>query len=367
MKTAKVFLGLASAILTAFAANAQDTSAQPQKVTVAKVSTITADNASRYVGRVEAVSTVDLVARVEGYLDKRNFTEGGTVKKGDLLYVIEKDLYQASVDQSKATLEGAKATLENSQIELERQRQLLAKGDISQANFDKQKATTATDQANVDGAQANLDTADINLGYTEIYSPIDGRISKTNVNVGNLVDSNTGTLATVTSVDPIYVSFYMGEKDLIKDREAGLIGNDSATLKVNLTMANGTQYPSAGKVTYVGTTVDQSSDTVELRATFDNPKNLLIPGQFVNVTVEAADPAKLAAVPQTAIQLDAKGHFVYVVDSDNKVKRQDIQLGRQSGSLWEVKSGLKEGEQVIVQGLQRVKPDMTVAPVEAKS
>ena len=367
MTSKKVFLGLATAILTAFSAHAQDSTAQPQSVTVAKVTSISATNSSRYVGRVEAVSTVDIVARVEGYLTRRNFDEGGTVKKGDLLYAIEKDLYQASVDQAKASLEGAKATLSNSEIELERQRQLLARGDVSQAVYDSAKATTATDQANVDSAQANLDTQAINLGYTEIYSPIEGRISKTNVNVGNLVDSNTGTLATVTSVDPIYVSFYMGERDLIADREAGLIGNDSATLKVNLTLADGTKYTSAGKVSYVGTTVDTSSDSVELRATFDNPKNLLIPGQFVNVTVEAADPKTVAAVPQSAIQLDAKGHYVYVVDASNKVQRQDVVLGRQSGALWEIKSGLKEGQQVITQGLQRVSPDMTVAPVEAKS
>ena len=206
--------------------------------------------------------------------------------------------------------------------------------------------------------QANLETADINLSYTDINSPIDGRISKTNVNVGNLVDSNTGTLATVTSVDPIYVSFYMGEKDLIKDREAGLIGNDSSTLQVSLTLTDGTKYPSEGKISYVGTSVEEGSDSVELRATFDNPKNVLIPGQFVNVSVKSENQTAVAAIPQPAIQLDSKGHYVYVVGADNKVERRDVVLGRQSGTLWEVTSGLKDGEQVVVQGLQRIGPDI---------
>lgn len=367
MKAAKVMLGMAVALAGALPAAAQESGSAAQKVTVAKVQMITPNNSSRYVGRVEATKTVDIVARVEGYLTERKFTEGGFVKQGDLLYVIEKDLYQASVDQSKATLEGAQATLKNSEIELERQRQLLAKGDVSQATYDSAKATMDVDQANVDEAQANLETADINLSYTDINSPIDGRISKTNVNVGNLVDSNTGTLATVTSVDPIYVSFYMGEKDLIKDREAGLIGNDTSTLQVSLTLTDGTKYPSDGKITYVGTSVEEGSDSIELRATFDNPKNILIPGQFVNVTVDSKNQTAVAAIPQPAIQLDSKGHYVYVVGADNKVERRDVVLGRQSGTLWEVTSGLKDGEQVVVSGLQRIGPDMTVDPVEAKS
>ena len=357
------FLAIAAAL--PLSANAQNSTSSPQQVTVAPVQVIQADNKARYVGRVEASRTVDIVARVEGYLAERKFTEGSFVKKGDLLYVIEKDLYQASVNQAQASLDGANAALTNSQIELERQRQLLAKGDISQAAYDSAKATTGGDQANVDAEKANLDTATINLGYTDIYSPVDGRISKTNVNVGNLVDSSTGTLATVTSVNPIYVSFYMGEKDLIEDREAGLVRNDTSSLAINLVLADGSKYPSTGKISYVGTSIDEGSDTVEMRATFDNPNNLLLPGQFVNVAVQDSDPSDVAAIPQSAIQLDAKGHYVYVVGSDNKAQRTDVKLGKQAGALWEVESGLKKGENVIVQGLQKVQPGMTVAPVQA--
>ncbi|MEX3012068.1 efflux RND transporter periplasmic adaptor subunit [Hoeflea sp. TYP-13] len=348
------------------AAAAQETQASKPNVTVATVKSQETGNRGRYVGRIQAVSTVNLEARVEGVLEKRNFQEGGLVKKGDLLFVIEKGLYQASVASSKAQLEGAQATLKNSKVELGRQKILLEKGDVAQSDYDSAEATVGSNEASVGEAQASLDTANINLGYTDIYAPIDGRISKTSVDVGNLVNTNTGTLATITSVDPIYVSFYMGEKDLIEDREKGLIGNDSAALNIKLTMADGSPYTSTGSISYVGTTVEQASDTIEVRATFDNPKNILIPGQFVNVFVEDAQPKSTLVVPQSAVQLDSKGHFVYLVDSADKIERRDVKLGKQAGTVWEVSSGLEEGEKVVVQGLQKIHPGVVVNPVETK-
>ncbi|MDA4848462.1 efflux RND transporter periplasmic adaptor subunit [Hoeflea poritis] len=365
----KFFAGLSTFVVLALApahGTAQDTSNDKPNVTVATVASQQSGDRGSYVGRVQAVSTVDLQARIEGILEQRNFTEGGLVKKGDVLYVIEKGLYEASVDSAKATLEGAQATLKNSTVELERQKFLLDKGDVAQSAYDSAAATVGVDQSNVDQAKASLDTANINLGYTEIHAPIDGRISKSNIDVGNLVNSNSGTLATITSVDPIYVSFYMGERDLIADREQGLIGADSAALKVSLTMANGDAYASTGSVSYVGTAVEEGSDTVEIRATFDNPDNILIPGQFVNVVVAEAKPQQVLVVPQSAVQLDSKGHFVYLVDSAGKIERQDVKLGRQTAGLWEVSSGLKEGEKVVVQGLQRVSPGVAVNATELK-
>lgn len=351
-------------ILLTGTATAQDSSDTRPNVTVATVTGKQLGDRGRYIGRVEAVSTVNIVARVEGFLEQRNFQEGGSVKKGDLLYVIEKGLYEADVANSKAELEGAQATLKNATIDLERQRILLSKGDVPQSTYDSALATVGQDQASVDEAKAGLDTSNINLGYTEIRSPIDGRISKSNIDVGNLVDSNSGTLATITSVDPINVSFYMGERDLIGDRRAGLIGDDSGKLKVKLTLTDGDPYDTAGEITYVGTIVEEGSDTVEIRATFANPKNILIPGQFVNVTIEEAQPQTTLVVPQSAVQLDNKGHFVFLVDSSDKIVRQDVELGRQYGALWAVTSGLKDGEKVVVQGIQRVSPGDTVNPVQ---
>ncbi|MCY6379463.1 efflux RND transporter periplasmic adaptor subunit [Hoeflea prorocentri] len=353
-------------LLLTIAATAQEQSASKPNVTVATVAGEQLGNRGSYIGRVQAVSTVNIVARVEGFLEQRNFQEGGTVKKGDLLYVIEKGIYEADVASSKAQLEGAQATLKNATIDLERQRILLSKDDVPQSTYDSALATVGQDQASVDEAQASLDTSNINLGYTEIRSPIDGRISKSNIDVGNLVNSNSGTLTTITSVDPIKVSFYMGEKDLIKDRRAGLIDDDNGSLKVKLTLSDGEPFDTVGSITYVGTTVDENSDTVEIQATFANPKNILIPGQFVNVAIEEAQPQTTLVVPQSAVQLDSKGHFVFLVDGSDKIVRQDVDLGRQYGALWAVASGLKEGEKVVVQGIQRVSPGVTVNPVEIK-
>lgn len=366
MKAAASFVLMTALVFLPAESLAQDTQGNAPNVTVATIGSQAIGHRGRYVGRVRAVDTVNLVARVQGVLEKRAFEEGGFVKKGDLLYVIEKSLYEADVANAKAQLEGAEATLKNSSIDLDRQKFLLSKDDVPQSTVDSATATVGANQASVDEAKANLDTANINLGYTNITSPIDGRISQSLVDVGNLVDSNTGTLATVTSVDPIYVSFFVGEKELIEDREKGLIGNNSAELDVKLTLSDGSDYPQTGKINYVDTAVQEGSDTIEVRATFDNPKNILLPNQFVNVNLAETNPPTVVVVPQSAVQLDSKGHFVYVLDSANKIERKDVTLGRQAGAVWVVSSGLEDGEKVVVQGLQRVSPGMTVNPTEQK-
>lgn len=367
MKAAFQISALLVLLVSASSAYGQGTTNDRPNVTVATVKSQPAGDRGRYIGRVEAVSTVDLVARVEGFLEKRNFTEGGFVKTGDLLYQIEKGTYEANVASAKAELEGAQATLKNAQVNLQRQQVLLGQGDVPQSVVDSAQAEVGEDQSSVDQAKADLDTANINLSYTDIYSPIDGRISKTNIDVGNLVNSNSGTLATVTSVDPIYVSFYVGEKDLIRDREQGLIGENDSNLKVKVTLSDGTPYPIEGTITYVDTTVQEASDTIEMRATFANPKNVLIPMQFVNVTLVDATPQMVLVIPQAAVQLDAKGHFVYVVDADDKIERRDVTLGQQLASTWQVASGLKAGEKVVTVGLQRVSPGTVVTANEQQS
>ncbi|MCR9134869.1 MAG: efflux RND transporter periplasmic adaptor subunit [Alphaproteobacteria bacterium] len=366
MKAAVSCLLFAAVVFVSDGSHAQESKGSAPNVTVATIASQAIGHRGRYVGRVKAVDTVNLVARVQGFLEKREFEEGSFVKKGELLYVIEKSLFEANVASAKAQLEGAQATLKNSTINLDRQKFLLSKDDVPQSTVDSATATVGANQASVDEAKANLDTANINLGYTNIISPIDGRISQSLVDVGNLVDTNTGTLATVTSVDPIYVSFFVGEKELIEDREKGLIGNNSAELDVKLTLSDGSGYPLTGKISYVDTAVQENSDTIELRATFDNPKNILIPNQFVNVNLAETNPPTVVVVPQSAVQLDSKGHFVYVLDSANKIERKDVQLGRQAGAFWVVTSGLQDGEKVVVQGLQRVSPGMVVNPTEQK-
>ncbi len=368
MKAQLIVLLASLALVPILEVKAQESaSGTPEKVIVANVTKQAPGTIHTYVGRIEAVSTVELQARITGFLEKRNFIEGATVHKGEVLYEIERGIYKSEVDKYTATVEGATATVEDNQKTLDRMTYLRDKQDEPQEKVDSAKATLLASQADLDEAKADLEEAKINLGYTWIASPIDGRISKTEVNVGNLVNPDSGTLATVVSVDPVYVIFYVSERTLLEERRKGLVDDNSSKLTVSITLSDGETYPEEGKITYVGIDVDESTDTIELRATFPNPDKVLVPGQYANVSTVNPDAKPVVAIPQTALQLDKNGHFVFTVDSSNKVVRTDIELGKQISGLWEVNSGLSEGQQVIVQGLQKIRAGMTVSPVEQGS
>ncbi|MEP3278289.1 MAG: efflux RND transporter periplasmic adaptor subunit [Stappiaceae bacterium] len=336
-------------------------------VIVQSAGKVAVENRESFFGRAEAVKTVAIQARIEGILEKRLFTEGKLVKAGETLYQINKAAFQADVDKAAADLAGAQATAKNAEIELERQRELLKKGDVAQSIVDASAATFGSDKAAVDAAAADLETAKINLGYTAITSPIDGRIGKTAINVGNLVSSSSGTLATITSIDPIYVNFFVSEKELLERREQGAITKDGSRLEVSIGLANGKEYSSFGTINFVDIEVQESSDTIELRAQFENGEGLLIPGQFVTVRLKDPEAKPVISVPQSALQLDQKGHFVFLVNEKNVVERRDVTLGQQLRGVWAVSSGLNEGDKVIVQGLQKVKAGEEVSPTEAEN
>ncbi len=367
MKKRALLTGGIFLLATCVGGMAQTTKTTVPSVVVAKIGSQIIKNKKTYIGRVEAVHTVALQARVDGFLEKKNFEEGGFVKKGQVLFQIEKEPYQASVDKAQAQLDGAQATAENSALNLKRQQILVKQDDVSQATVDEAVATLAADKALVGEAKADLETAKIDLGYTDVVSPIDGRISKTSVNTGNVVGTTSGALATITSIDPIYVSFFIDEKTLLEEKKQGLIKEAASTLKINIALADGTIYDKVGQISYVGTEVDATSDTIELRGTFTNADSILIPGQFVTVRLVDPNAKPVVTVPQTAIQLDSKGHFVFVVGSDDKVARRDVVLGEQLAQSWVVKSGLKEGESVVTQGLQKVHDGATVKPVSSQS
>lgn len=341
-----------------------DANAAPSVVVQAAGKSLEQDP-ERYVGRVQAVKTVNVQARVEGILQQRLFVEGRLVKAGDTLYQIDKAAFQADVDKANADLAGAQATAKNAEIELERQRELLEKGDVPQSTVDAAQATFGADKAAADAAAADLETAKINLGYTDIVSPIDGRVGQTAVNVGNLVSSSTGTLATITSVNPIYVSFFVSEKELLEKRRQGAITKDGSRLEVVIGLADGEDYGSFGTIDFIDIEVQETSDTIELRARFDNDDGLLIPGQFVTVRLKDPDAKTVVSVPQSALQLDNKGHFVFLVGSNDTVERRDVKVGQQLRGVWTVTSGLDAGDKVIVQGLQKVKVGEKVNPVSA--
>ncbi|WP_299669616.1 efflux RND transporter periplasmic adaptor subunit [uncultured Ruegeria sp.] len=366
MKTTNLLLCTLIGIGLAGLASAQSKPAPPS-VVVAPATMQELQKQDEFVGRVVADQSVDLQARVEGILEEVNFTEGGTVRKSDVLFRIEKRKYAASVDSAQAALKSAQASAQSDKADLDRQQTLFNKGDIPQAILDTAKATYAEGQAAVDEAIADLKIAQIDLDYTEIVSPLDGRIGLSAVDAGNIVDSDSGVLATVSSVDPILVSFFVSEPVLLRERRNGSITQNEIKLTTQITLADGGVFPSDGRVTYVGDSVGQNTGTVELRSTFENPDGVLIPGQFVTVSLSGSEDPKVLTVPRNAVQFDKQGYFVFSVDGKNTVHRMNIEIGTQSATRTQVKSGLKEGDRVVVQGLQKIHDSLVVEPVDSQS
>ena len=320
----------------------------------------------QYVGRVEAFESVDLMARVDGFLEQRNFREGGDVQKGDLLFVIEQAPYEIEVEQRKADLAGARATLQNAEEDFKRKEALVERGTVARSSLDEARATLGTSRASVQQAQAALRRAELDLTYTAVTSPIDGKISRAAFSVGSLVGPGTGALATVTSIDPVYVTIAVTEKDLIQARRRG-IDLDNPGVAPSLRLADGSNYEHGGEFDYLAPSVDQTTDTVVARAVFPNPERLLLPGQFVTVLVRQTQAVSAVVIPQASVQEDHDGYFVLVVDQANKVTIRRVVLGEQQGTDWIVEDGLTDGERVVVQGLQKIRPDMVVNPVSDQS
>jgi membrane fusion protein (multidrug efflux system) len=314
-----------------------------------------------YIGRLTAIEKVDIVARVQGFLEERNFKEGQYVKTGDLLFRIEQATYKAAVEQAQATLAKAKATEVNAKLQFERGKELVRNQNIPQSTLDQRAADEAAAQASVMEAQAALDQAEINLGYTEIRSPIDGRIGLAIVTKGNLVQTSSGKLATIVSQDPIYVTFQVSQRNLLDyfRRRAEDPGKNTH-VNVRIKLPNGTIYPHPGMSDFLDVQVDPTTDTVTVRATVPNPEHVLIPGGVVGVTVERGAPKSTLTIPQAAVLLDQAGRYVLIVGSDKKVEQRRITTGADQGRDIVVSDGLKEGEQVIVEGIQKVRPGQVV-------
>ena len=359
-------------ICLVLAANLRVAGAQEKKSEPAVPSVVVAEVVARDVtptfeqaGRVEATDVVDLRARVQGFLEKRNFREGTFINKGDLLFVIEKAPYQVIVDQRRADLAGAQASLKKAELELDRKATLQKQAVASKADLDLATAEAGTARARVLQAEAALREAELNLSYTEIRSPISGQVSRAKYSVGNLVRSSSEPLAKVTSVDPIYVTIAITEKVLIEARKEG-IDLENPPVAPFLILGDGSKYQHHGEFDFLDTEVKQSTDTVTARTVFPNPKRVLIPGQYVKVIVKRKKPLSALVVPQVSVQSDQKGPFVLVVNRANKVELRYIRTGNRDNSDWIVESGLSEGERVIVQGIQKVRPDMPVNAVIAQ-
>ena len=353
---------LGALMVTASAGIALGQSAPPPPaVSVTPVVSRQITEINDYVGRIAAIDKVDLVARVPGFIEQRNFTEGQVVKKGDLLFRIEQATYKAAVEQARATLAKAKATEVNAKLQLERGKELVRNNNIPQATLDQRQADEAAAQASVLEAQAALDQAEINLGYTEIRSPIDGRIGLAIFTEGNLVQPSSGKLATIVSQDPVYVLFQASERDVLDYKRKILeSGNKNGQVRIRIKLPNGSLYPHSGVNDFLDVQVDPTTDTVTVRAQVPNPEHLLIPGGIVGVTVERGEPQSALLVPQSAVLLDQAGRYVLVVDAARKVEQRRITTGAERDRDIVVTSGLKERELVIIEGIQKVRPGQVV-------
>lgn len=321
-----------------------------------------------FTGRVEAIDRVDLRARVEGYLETRQFEEGGEVSEGQLLFTIEKETYVAEVAQQRATVNRAQATVRLAKIELDRQSELLRKQVAPQAKVDEAQAKYGEAQADLQRQNAILEQAQINLKYTEIYSPIAGQIGRSRFSVGNYLGPASGTLATIVSRDPIYATFPVTQRELLAMRKAAAeSGIDPRASKIRLRLADGTFYEHAGTVDFVDIQVSQETDSVIVRAKLPNPKRLLIDGQLVSVVVETSTPRSALLVPQQALQFDQTGYFVLIVDAESRVKVRPVGIGAGPEGQVEVTSGLQDGDRVITAGVQKVRPNQLVQVAEDAS
>ncbi len=333
------------------------------------------------VGRTAALKTVNLVARVQGFLEKRNFKEGEGVQKGDILFVIEQAPYQIEVKAAQASVTEAKATLQNAESYLQRLK-MVRQGGVSQMDLDKASSEFLRAQAQLTNAQAMLDQAKLNLSYTEIRSPIDGRIGRVSVSLGNLVSPETGTLVTIVQIDPVYVLFTVSEVDVITEFQRQVAKGESTIFIPRIQLANGTIYPFEGKQDFISHIVDEKTGTITIRAIFPNPstkelpggqtntphsRRLLMPGQFVKVLVRQSDVAAEHVIPQAAIQEDQSGKYVLVVDTENRVQKRSVAVGDRVGVNWVIKQGLQVGELVISEGAQKVRPGIIVQTAMAVS
>jgi membrane fusion protein, multidrug efflux system len=306
-----------------------------------------------FVGRVNAINRVEIQARVKGYLEAVLFKEGDPVKMGDHLYHIEKGEFQAAVEQAQGALERSKAAKALTAIQLQRAEDLLAKSAGTAVARDQALAEDQRAAGDIMSDQARLDNANRNLGYTDIVSPITGKISKTNVTAGNVVGPDGGDLTLIVSQDPMYVTFPVSQREFLTLRV------NPKDLKVKIRFADGTTYNQVGTINFVDVSVDRATDTVLVRATMPNPEGVLIDGQLVTVVLEAEQPQAKVVVPQAALIADQEGVYVFVVD-DGKAAIRRIKPGGDIGPDVIVNDGLKGGEQVIVEGLQSIRPGQPV-------
>ena len=329
---------------------------------------------TRYVeatGNTAPVKSVDLVARVQGFLQSIDYQDGTFVKQGTQLFTIEPETYKLKLDQAQAAEAGAQATVRQADADYKRQVDLVQKQAVSQSTLDTSTSTRDNAQATLQQAQANTKLAAINYGYTKVTAPFDGVVSAHLVSVGELVGVASPTqLATIVSMDPIYVNFTVSEHDVLRIRaeaaRRGLTGADLKQFPIEIGLQTETGYPHQGKLDYVAPTINQSTGTLAVRGLVPNDKRVLLPGYFVRVRVPFSEEKDSLLVPDTALGSDQGGRYLLVVNGDNVVEQRKVQIGPLDNGLRVIESGLKPDDRVVIAGLLRVIPGQKIEPQATK-
>ena len=369
-------LALAALLLTACGEQNRYVAPPPPKVTVARPVQQPVTQYLEVTGNTAPVNSVDLVARVQGFLQEIHYKDGDAVKKGTVLFTIEPEPYQVKLDQAKAAEDGAAATLKQAEAEYKRQSDLASRDFASKSVLDQAIATRDSAKAGVLQAQANTRTAEINLGYANVTAPFDGIVTAHLVSVGELVGTSPTQLATIVQLDPIYVTFNISEQDVLRVRaemrRQGLTPADLKKVPAEVGLQSEAGYPHKGLLDYAAPTVNTATGTLPVRAILPNTDRALLPGFFVRVRVPVQQQADALLVPDVALGSDQGGRYVLVVNADNVVEQRKVTVGQSAGNMRVIDDGLKADDRVVVAGViraipgEKVDPQMQAAAAPAK-
>jgi len=337
---------------------------QPRTVEVAKPTAKKIYPEYETTGRIEADLSVDIIARVSGWLEQKYFEEGDIVKKGQKLFLIEPDEYIHAAKNARASVNENEAVYKNSEKELQRAAALVKEDLVSREDYDKALMQRNKSRAALDGAKAELSQANLNLSYTNISSPMNGRIGKTNYSVGNYVTPSSGVIAQIYSTNPMKVIFPLKSGDFIELKryykekyKDGYDENEKEMqnpVSVLLTLSDGSKYEIEGEIEFVDNKVDESTGTVTLRAIFQNPDEILVPGDYVKVTIRVNKPEKVMLIPQSATKTDiGTGYYVWVI-KDGKAVKKDVVVNQNIDNYWIVEKGLGYNDEVVMSGIQSI-------------
>jgi len=366
------FMPLAAVVFVS-AALAQGEPPAPPAVGVIKAARRPITETNEFIGRIQAINRVAIVARVTGFLDQVQFTDGAEVKKGDVLYRLERGPFEADLEAKKAVADQMAAQLQNANVTLDRAQTLLKSQTGAQATVDTALATQRSFAAQLLGANASVKQSEINLNYTDIAAPIDGKIGRTAITPGNVVSPSSGILTTIVGQDPMYVVFPISVRTTIDLRERYADKGGFLAVVIRIKLPDGRVYGQTGKLNFADNTVQTATDTLTVRGIIPNPvlpsgkngvANLreLTDNEFVTVELEGVDPIEVLGIPRAAILSDQQGDYVFVVDAQNKAQRHNVKLGESTPTVAAVTSGLTEGDSVVVEGLQRVRAGLPVSP-----